>query len=149
MYNYMHAQWLLFWVHAYWPALTRTHAVTCAPTVLSCQVHHCMHILTPTLTHLLCVFQVGNYTTDQTYWGRPEDYHLDRPYYLAGGTTGATNLAATMASALAATATVWKSSDTAYYTTLMTSAVELYVYATQILNPYGAIVSHLASLFVT
>lgn len=87
---------------------------------------------------------MGNYTTDQNYWGRPEDYTLDRPYYLAGADTGATNLAATMASALAATATVWKSSDTAYYTTLMTAAVELYVYATKILSPYGAIVSHMA-----
>lgn len=87
---------------------------------------------------------MGNYTTDQDYWGRPEDYTLDRPYYIAGADTGATNLAATMASALAATATVWKSSDTAYYTTLMTAAVELYTYATKILNPYGAIVSHLA-----
>ena len=105
-------------------------------------LHHC------TASHpLTCLhnFQVGNYTTDQDYWGRPEDYNLDRPYYIAGADTGATNLAATMASALAATATVWKSSDTAYYTTLMTAAVELYTYATKILNPYGAIVSHLAS----
>ena len=84
---------------------------------------------------------MGNYTADQDYWGRPEDYTLDRPYYIAGDDIGATNLAATMTSALAATATVWKSSDTAYYTTLMTAAVELYTYATKILGPYGAIVS--------
>lgn len=87
------------------------------------------------------LLQVGNYTTDQDYWGRPEDYTLARPYYIAGDDIGATNLAATMTSALAATATVWKSSDTAYYTTLMTAAVELYTYATKILGPYGAIVS--------
>ena len=102
-----------------------------------------LHTASHPLSHLCCL-QVGNYTTDQDYWGRPEDYTLDRPYYIAGADTGATNLAATMASALAATATVWKSSDTAYYTTLMTAAVELYTYATKILNPYGAIVSHLA-----
>lgn len=88
---------------------------------------------------------MGNYTADQDYWGRPEDYTLDRPYYIAGDDIGATNLAATMTSALAATATVWKSSDTVYYTTLMTAAVELYTYATKILGPYGAIVSGLCS----
>ncbi len=85
--------------------------------------------------------QVGNYTTDQDYWGRPEDYTLDRPYYIAGDAVGATDLAGTMCSALAATALVWKSSDTAYYTTLMTAAESLYVYATKVLGNYGDIVS--------
>jgi len=80
---------------------------------------------------------VGNYTTDQDYWGRPEDYTLDRPYYIAGDDVGATNLAATMTSALAATALVWKSSDTAYYTTLMTAATSLYAYATKVFGAYG------------
>lgn len=81
--------------------------------------------------------QVGNYTLDQDYWGRPEDYDLDRPYYIAGDAVGATNLAATMCSALAATALVWKSSDTAYYTTLMTAATSLYAYATKVYGAYG------------
>ncbi|DBB00628.1 TPA: hypothetical protein ACH3X3_002312 [Trebouxia sp. C0006] len=87
--------------------------------------------------YLEIIYQVGNYTTDQDYWGRPEDYTLDRPYYLAGDDVGATNLAATMTSALAATALVWKSSDTAYYTTLMTAAVSLYAYATKVYGAYG------------
>ena len=90
--------------------------------------------------------QVGNYTTDQDYWGRPEDYTLDRPYYIAGDDVGATDLAATMCSALAATALVWKSSDTAYYTTLMTAAESLYAYATKVFGNYGDMVSAVACL---
>ena len=85
--------------------------------------------------------QVGNYTTDQDYWGRPEDYTLDRPYYLTSESVGATDLAATMTSALAATALVWKSSDTTYYNTLMTAATSLYSYATNVLGNYGGAVS--------
>lgn len=90
---------------------------------------------------------MGNYTTDQDYWGRPEDYTLDRPYYTAGDDVGATNLAATMTSALAATALVWKSSDTAYYTTLMTAATSLYAYATKVYGAYGDGVSSYSDLY--
>ena len=84
---------------------------------------------------------MGKYTIDQEYWGRPEYYTLDRPYYLTSESVGATDLAATMTSALAATALVWKSSDTTYYNTLMTAAVSLYSYATNVLGNYGGAVS--------
>ena len=80
--------------------------------------------------------QVGNYTTDQDYWGRPEDYTLARPYYTAGNDKGASDLAGTMASALAATALVWKSSDTDYFDTCMTAARSLYQYASNVLGNY-------------
>ena len=84
---------------------------------------------------------MGKYTIDQEYWGRPEYYTLDRPCCLTSESVGATDLAATMTSALAATALVWKSSDTTYYNTLMTAAVSLYSYATNVLGNYGGAVS--------
>lgn len=89
-----------------------------------------------------CIVQVGNYTLDADYWGRPEDYDLDRPYYTCGNDKGASDLAGTMASALAATALVWKSSDTDYYNTCMTAAKSLYDYATNVLGFYHSSVSN-------
>ena len=50
-------------------------------------------------------------------------------------------MAGTMASALAATALVWKSSDSDYYTTCMTAAKSLYDYATGVYGNCGAAVS--------
>ena len=86
--------------------------------------------------------QIGNYTLDEDYWGRPEDYTLDRPYYTCGNDIGASDMAGTMASALAATALVWKSSDSDYYTTCMTAAKSLYDYASNVLGNCGDAVSN-------
>ena len=51
--------------------------------------------------------QVGNYTEDQSYWGRPEDIDGSRPYYatpvnVAGSNSSAVDLAGVVSAALLA-----------------------------------------------
>ena len=87
------------------------------------------------------VYQLGNYTTDQTAAGykRPEDLSVDptvRPYYSINATSGGSDLAASAAGALAAAAIVWRDvgGSEGTYETYMRAARTAYVFATKYLN---------------
>ena len=80
--------------------------------------------------------QVGDPGPDHAYWGRPEDYSTDkngaRPCYTwdMSSSQPASDLASAAASALAAAAIVFKSSDTKYAQNALSHAKQLYDVAT-------------------
>jgi endoglucanase len=74
---------------------------------------------------------MGNYTTDQLFWGRPEDITMKRPYYGVPSGAGASDISGALAAALAATSLVWRGKDPVFAQQLMTKAYYLYSNATQ------------------
>ena len=85
------------------------------------------------------VKQVGNYTIDQTYWGRPEDIprtvsdYATRPAFIAPA-THASDLGGAIVAALAASSLVFRGSDPGYSNTLLSAAFDLYATATDSAN---------------
>ncbi|KAK9804363.1 hypothetical protein WJX72_009368 [[Myrmecia] bisecta] len=80
------------------------------------------------------LYQVGNLTTDSEFWGPPEamnSTNMPRPAYNVSTANGASDLAGQMVAAFAATALVFKDSDSAYHDKLMSAALELYGAATK------------------
>ena len=76
------------------------------------------------------VYQMGNYTTDQLVWTRPEDLDVaDRPYYTVSGATGGSDLAGAMSGALAAAALAWRDTNYGTYQTYMGMATTAYAFA--------------------
>lgn len=79
--------------------------------------------------------QVGNYTIDQTYWGRPEDIprtvsgYPTRPAFTAPATHAA-DLGGAIVAALAASSLVFQKSDPGYSNTLLSAAFDLYATVT-------------------
>ncbi|KAK9842280.1 hypothetical protein WJX81_004432 [Elliptochloris bilobata] len=85
------------------------------------------------------VYQVGNYTIDQTYWGRPEDIprtvsgYPTRPAFTAPA-SHASDLGGAIVAALAASSLVFRSTDPGYSTTLLSAAFDLYAVVTDSAN---------------
>merc|ERR1712137_286406 len=75
--------------------------------------------------------QVGDGGADHSYWGRPENMHMNRPAYKVTRSCKGSDVAAATASALAAGSMVFKDicGDNAYATKLLTAAKSLYTFA--------------------
>ncbi|ALV07831.1 glycoside hydrolase family 9 protein [Roseateles depolymerans] len=73
--------------------------------------------------------QVGNGSTDHSWWGPVEVYPKAAPAYKIDATCGGSDLAGETAAAMAAASMVFKTSDPAYSATLLTHAKQLYTLA--------------------
>lgn len=86
---------------------------------------------------------MGNLTTDVNYWGPPEamtEARERRPVYAVNTAAGASDLAGSMAGALAAGSVVWRSlgADATYADGLLAGAKELYGQAKKYQGAYTA-----------
>lgn len=70
--------------------------------------------------------QVGNGSTDHSWWGPVEVYPKAAPAYKIDATCGGSDLAGETAAAMAAASMVFKASDPTYSATLLTHAKQLY-----------------------
>lgn len=90
----------------------------------------------PTCSHAT---QVGNYTIDQIYWGRPEDIPMTqggfptRPAFTVPA-THASDLGGAIVAALAASSLVFHDADPGYSNTLLSAAFDLYAVVTDSAN---------------
>lgn len=73
--------------------------------------------------------QVGNGSTDHSWWGPVEVYPKAAPAYKIDATCGGSDLAGETAAAMAAASMVFKVSDPTYAATLLTHARQLYTLA--------------------
>lgn len=73
--------------------------------------------------------QVGNGSTDHSWWGPVEVYPKEAPAYKIDATCGGSDLAGETAAAMAAASMVFKTSDPTYSATLLTHAKQLYTLA--------------------
>lgn len=73
--------------------------------------------------------QVGNGGSDHGWWGPAEAMRMTRPAYKIDASCAGSDLAGETAAALAAIAIVFKASDPAYASTLLTHARQLYTFA--------------------
>jgi endoglucanase len=74
---------------------------------------------------------------DHNWWGRPEDYPLDRPAYKLDTSNPGSDLAAESAAALASASIVFKSVDDSYSQELLNHAIELYNFADNYRGKYS------------
>ncbi|KDD72847.1 glycosyl hydrolase [Helicosporidium sp. ATCC 50920] len=72
------------------------------------------------------VGQIGDFSGDHQYWGRPEEQTGPRPAWVWDASMPATDLLCSAASALAVAHLVYKTSDPAYSTVCLTHAEQLY-----------------------
>jgi len=72
------------------------------------------------------VAQVGNWTADKLWWGRPEEIRGPRPALTVDVGAGAADLAATTAAALAAASVVWRERDLAWSIAAASRAAALF-----------------------
>lgn len=90
---------------------------------------------------MVSLFQVGNLTTDVAFWGPPEamtEQHERRPVYVVNTASGASDLAGSMAGALAAASVAWRSPNATYADELLGGARELYGQAKKFEGSYTA-----------
>jgi len=73
--------------------------------------------------------QVGNGSTDHSWWGPVEVYPKAAPAYKIDSSCGGSDLAGETAAAMAAASMVFKATDAAYATKLLTHAKQLYTLA--------------------
>ncbi|XP_029163087.1 endoglucanase 15-like [Nylanderia fulva] len=73
--------------------------------------------------------QVGDFTSDQMYWGRPEEMNMCRPAYKIDAEHPGSDLAGETAAALAASSIVFKNVDLEYSIRCLKHAIELYEFA--------------------
>ncbi|XP_012224814.1 endoglucanase E-4-like [Linepithema humile] len=73
--------------------------------------------------------QVGDFSIDHTFWGRPEDLNTSRPAYKIDPEHPGSDLAGETAAALAASSIVFRSIDPAYSAECLKHAMELYKFA--------------------
>ncbi|CAM6040729.1 unnamed protein product [Sphagnum compactum] len=74
-------------------------------------------------------FQVGDAAADHKCWERPESNDIPRPSYQLNATNPGTEVAAESAAAMAAAAMVFRTTDPAYSSTLLTHAKQLFQFA--------------------
>ncbi|XP_034236643.1 endoglucanase 13-like [Thrips palmi] len=75
--------------------------------------------------------QVGDFSLDHRYWGRPEELNMTRPAYKIDREHPGSDLAGETAAALAAVAVVTRDSDPDYSALCLLHARQLYRFATQ------------------
>lgn len=73
--------------------------------------------------------QVGDFTLDHTFWGRPEDLNMSRPAYKITAQHPGSDLAGETAAALAAVSIVFQHHDPEYSILCLKHAKELYDFA--------------------
>lgn len=91
--------------------------------------------------------QVGNGNTDHSWWGPVEVYPLAAPSYKIDATCGGSDVAAETAAAMAAASMVFKTTDVAYATTLLTHAKQLYAFADTVRAKYSDCVTDAANFY--
>ncbi|CAL5228455.1 g11593 [Coccomyxa viridis] len=99
--------------------------------------------LGPRSAGYLIIYQVGNLTTDVTWWNRPEamtEDNMKRPAYAINTRTGASDIAGSMVGAFVSTAMAWQKygNDTVYVDELMKAAKELYAEARKYQGSFGS-----------
>ncbi|KAG7167415.1 Endoglucanase E-4-like 5 [Homarus americanus] len=72
--------------------------------------------------------QVGSGNIDHSFWGRPEDMHMERPAYKIDKEAPGTELACETAAALAAASLVFKKANPDYSAEMLEVAKELYAF---------------------
>jgi len=72
---------------------------------------------------------VGDAAADHKCWERPENNDIPRPSYQLNATNPGTEVAAESAAAMAAAAMVFRTTDPAYSSTLLTHAKQLFQFA--------------------
>ena len=80
--------------------------------------------------------QVGNGQTDHTYWLPPEYITYDYPSYKVTSSDPGSEVAAETAAALAAASILFKDNDSAYSSTLLSHAKEIYDFADKYRGDY-------------
>nr|AMH40372.1 glycoside hydrolase family 9 [Medauroidea extradentata] len=73
--------------------------------------------------------QVGQGSSDHSYWGRPEDMKMARPAYKITASAPGSDLAGETAAALAAASIVFKTANSSYSATLLNHAKQLFNFA--------------------
>lgn len=81
--------------------------------------------------------QIGNGDVDHAYVGRPEDMTMERPSYEISASKPGTELAASVSSAFAAAATVFKDTDSAYSAECLKRAREMFEFAVNYKGDYS------------
>ena len=80
--------------------------------------------------------QVGNGQTDHQYWYPPEYINYEYPSYKVDASSPGSEVAAETAAALAAASILFKNQDSAYSSTLLKHAIEIYDFADKYRGDY-------------
>ncbi|MFZ5542059.1 MAG: glycoside hydrolase family 9 protein [Pseudomonadota bacterium] len=91
--------------------------------------------------------QVGNGGVDHSWWGPVEVYPLAAPAYKIDASCGGSDVAAETAAAMTAASMVFKPSDAAYATKLLTHAKQLFAFADRVRAKYSDCVTDAASYY--
>lgn len=91
--------------------------------------------------------QVGQGSTDHSWWGPVEVYPLAAPSFKISASCGGSDVAAETAAALASASMVFKASDAAYATQLLTHAKQLYTFADTVRAKYSDCVTDAANYY--
>jgi hypothetical protein len=91
--------------------------------------------------------QVGQGSTDHSWWGPVEVYPLAAPSFKIDASCGGSDVAAETAAALASASMVFKASDAAYATQLLTHAKQLYTFADTVRAKYSDCVADAANYY--
>ncbi|MDQ1293004.1 MAG: endoglucanase, partial [Actinomycetota bacterium] len=91
--------------------------------------------------------QEGNGGTDHAWWGSVEVNPLERPSYKITESCPGSDLAGESAAALAAASLVFKSTDSAYSSTLITHAKQLYEFADKYRGEYSDCITDAAGYY--
>lgn len=91
--------------------------------------------------------QVGNGSTDHSWWGPVEVYPKAAPAYKIDASCGGSELAAETAAAMTAASLVFKSSDPAYSAKLLTHAKQLFTFADTVRKKYSECITDAAAFY--
>ncbi|RQP25604.1 glycoside hydrolase family 9 protein [Piscinibacter terrae] len=91
--------------------------------------------------------QVGQGSTDHSWWGPVEVYPLAAPSFKISASCGGSDVAAETAASLASASMVFKASDAAYATQLLTHAKQLYTFADTVRAKYSDCVTDAANYY--
>ncbi|KAF0773352.1 Endoglucanase [Aphis craccivora] len=75
--------------------------------------------------------QVGDFSLDQGFWGRPEDMNMSRPSYKIDKNRPGSDLAGETSAALSAVSIVFNKIDSNFSASCLSHAKQLYLFATQ------------------
>ncbi|XP_025831030.1 endoglucanase 13 [Agrilus planipennis] len=84
--------------------------------------------------------QVGDFSTDHRFWGRPEDLNMSRPAYKIDKDHPGSDLAGEAAAALAASSLVFRETNKTYADIILKHAEELFDFATTYRGLYNDVI---------
>jgi len=91
--------------------------------------------------------QIGQGSVDHAWWGPAEVMQMNRPSYKISATCPGSDVAGETAAALAASSIVFKKTNPAYASTLLTHAVQLYTFADTYKGKYSDCVTDAQSFY--